>query len=436
MTLPTRPIDASLFESASSGQAFASSDDPGRAAGASRVAPDAGAEPAARTPPRLLQAAAPLLRALAAIQCAEQPPAGGLQALHDGLAGEVVEFCRACDREGVRHEHMLATRYALCTALDEALSCKPWAGGEHVSVGPWSRHALLQEFHREGEGGKTVFLLIARLAAQPRLHRDVLEVMLHILALGFMGDYRRRSDGQRELDGLRQHLLELIGRDAAPVELAPHARCQAPAVSAVATRRSWWLPTGVAMLLLALAGTWLWSTRLERPSRQLRENLLGLRASIDTGLRQRAGAAAAADLRAWLQAAPRGGAWELVREGSAWRIRFAADRMFETGSSALRPQMLPSLSELAQALRKSGAHVIVVGYTDDTPRGLGGAASNLALSLGRADEVASQLRRMGVDRQRIDAQGRGPADPLGDNTTPAGRARNRRVEIVLPDLGT
>ena len=435
MTLPTRPADTSLFESASSGQVFASSDDQRHAAGASRVAPEAGAEPAACAPPRLLQAAAPLLRALAAIQCAEEPPAGGLQALHDGLAGEVVEFCRACDRDGVRHEHMLATRYALCTALDEALSCKPWAGGEHVSVGPWSRHALLQEFHREGEGGKTVFLLIARLAVQPRLHRDVLEVMSHILALGFMGDYRRRPDGQRELDGLRQHLLELVGRDTAPVELAPHARCLEPA-SAVARRRSWWLPAGVAMVLVALACAWLWGTRLERPSRQLRENLLGLRASIDTELRQRAGAPVAADPRAWLQAPPRGGPWQLVREGSAWRIRFAADRMFETGSTALRPHMLPSLRELAQALRNSGAHVKVVGYTDDTPKGPGGAASNQALSRGRADEVAAQLRRMGVERWRIDAQGRGPADPLGDNTTAAGRARNRRVEIVLPDAGS
>lgn len=255
-------------------------------AAAGRRDPAPGARTDSRTATRLPHAATPLLRALAAIQCASEPPAGGLQALHDRLAREIVEFCRACDRAGVRHEHMLATRYALCTALDEALSCKPWAGGEDVSVGPWSQYALLQEFHQEGEGGKTVFLLIGRLAAQPQQHREVLEVMLHMLALGFMGDYRRRADGQRELEGLRHQLLTLLGCDGAGVELAPHARRREPLVAQPARHGLWWLLPAVAVALLLLVSLRVWSARLEQPSRQLREGLLSLRASIDATLRQ------------------------------------------------------------------------------------------------------------------------------------------------------
>lgn len=335
--------------------------------------PEAAAAPAGdavappRQSPRLLQAASALLRALAAIQCADEPPAEGLQALHDGLAREVVEFCRACDRAGVRHEHMLATRYALCTALDEALSCKPWAGGEHVSVGPWSRYALLQEFHQEGEGGKTVFLLIGRLAAQPQQHREVLEVMLHILALGFMGDYRRRADGQRELDGMRQHLLVLLGGDVVPVELAPHARLPEAAAPAGRWRLPWWLLCSGVVALMLLASARVWSSRLETPSRQLRESLLGLGASIDTALKPPSGAASPppvvvadpSDLQAWLREPVRAGQLELLRDAHGWRIRFAGDRMFETGSSTLNPQVLAVLRQVADALRARTGAVLV-----------------------------------------------------------------------------
>ncbi len=244
--------------------------------------PDAG--PAAAPTHALLDAAAPLLRALAAIQCAQEPPAAGLQPLHDRLAQEVLEFSRACDRAGLRQEQMLAARYALCTALDEALSCKPWAGGEQGSVGPWSQYALLQEFHQEGEGGRTVFPLIARLAAQPREHRDVLEVMLHILALGFMGDYRCRADGAQALEQVRRRLLCMLGGDTQPLTVAPHAmvaRVPRPG-------RPWGgvLACWVALLGLSVpvACAGVWRSQVQQESTALREQLLGLRAQAESAL--------------------------------------------------------------------------------------------------------------------------------------------------------
>ena len=234
----------------------------------------------------LLHAGAALLRALAAIQCADSAPAGDLRQLHDRLAQEVLEFSRACDRLGLREEHMLAARYALCTALDDALSCKPWAGGEHGSVGPWSQYALLQEFHHEGEGGRTAFVLIARLAAQAQEHRDVLELMLHILALGFMGDYRRRVDGRLELERIRRRLLVLVGDDGGPIDLAPHAQRETRATRRRILGEWWYLAPLLAMLALG-GSAWLWAHELAGQALGVREQLLSLGAGIDASLRPR-----------------------------------------------------------------------------------------------------------------------------------------------------
>lgn len=419
--------------------------EPGCAADAEDFAGPATAAEHSATPqtgtPRLLHAAAGLLRALAAIQCADEAPAQGLKALHDRLAQEVLEFSRICDRAGLRHEHMLAARYALCTALDEALNRKPWAGGEHVSVGPWSQYALLQEFHQEGEGGTTVFLLIGRLAAQPQEHRDVLEVMLHILALGFMGDYGCRVDGSHALEQVRQRLSLMLGGTQAPIEFTRHARpLPAPAMPTRWRRLAGRIvPVLVLGALLAL-GT-LWRNQLQRESASMRESLVGLRGAVDTALERspRApGTSSTADResdpRAWLDAAVRAGRVDVQPESGGWRIAFRGDDMFAPGSSALEAGVLAPLAQVAAAVRSRPTSVLVLGYTDDTSRGRK-PSINQELSQRRADAVARQLVLDGVPAEHLHALGRGSSDPRGDNSTPRGRARNRRVDIVLGPQG-
>jgi len=71
--------------------------------------------------------------------------------------------------------------------------------------------------------------------------------------------------------------------------------------------------------------------------------------------------------------------------------------------------------------------VKIGGYTDN----VGSAASNLALSQERADSVRSQLVSMGVDADRLTAEGYGEEHPVGDNSTDAGRAMNRRISMLV-----
>ena len=72
-------------------------------------------------------------------------------------------------------------------------------------------------------------------------------------------------------------------------------------------------------------------------------------------------------------------------------------------------------------------NVTLVGYTDD----VGSAKNNQKLSLKRAKAVKADLVQRGVDTSRVNAEGKGEADPIADNKTAEGRAKNRRIEAEL-----
>ncbi len=109
---------------------------------------------------------------------------------------------------------------------------------------------------------------------------------------------------------------------------------------------------------------------------------------------------------------------------------------FDTGKAVLRDGSKPTLQELGKVLQDNpDLGVEVVGHTDD----VGGAESNLRLSEARAAAVADALsRQYGIAAQRLKTRGVGQTVPLAANTTEAGRAQNRRVEIIaqLPETST
>ncbi|KLJ03002.1 cell envelope biogenesis protein OmpA [Luteimonas sp. FCS-9] len=101
---------------------------------------------------------------------------------------------------------------------------------------------------------------------------------------------------------------------------------------------------------------------------------------------------------------------------------------FRSGSATLTPLGAGILDEMAAKLQELGdARVQVVGHTDD----VGQRESNLALSHARAEAVRAHLARRGIDPQRISVLGRGPDEPIADNATEDGRARNRRIQFRL-----
>ncbi len=101
---------------------------------------------------------------------------------------------------------------------------------------------------------------------------------------------------------------------------------------------------------------------------------------------------------------------------------------FATDGAALSPAAEQTLNQVADKLKACpGVNVTINGYTDNT----GNDAINNQLSTTRADAVADYLIARGVTRDHLTAKGRGAADPVADNGSPDGQAKNRRVEILI-----
>ena len=114
-------------------------------------------------------------------------------------------------------------------------------------------------------------------------------------------------------------------------------------------------------------------------------------------------------------------------------VRLLTDNvLFDTGLADLKAQGLPLLGEVGALLGVDRVHPIVVeGHTDDVPISTSQFPSNWELSTARAAAVVRWLIGRGLPSRRFSAAGYADLHPLASNATAAGRARNRRVEVVL-----
>ncbi len=110
------------------------------------------------------------------------------------------------------------------------------------------------------------------------------------------------------------------------------------------------------------------------------------------------------------------------------RVEIPGDILFAFDRAVLRPGARAILAPLAAALSGEGGPIDIQGHTD----AVGPAAYNQVLSERRAAAVAHFLTAHGVKPERLRVHGYGEREPVADNTSDAGRARNRRVEIHLP----
>lgn len=110
------------------------------------------------------------------------------------------------------------------------------------------------------------------------------------------------------------------------------------------------------------------------------------------------------------------------------KLNIPADVSFDTGRADIKPNMRPILDQFASGLSgQPNTEVRIIGHADAT----GSDALNDQLSVQRAQATKSYLAMRGVDPNRIMVAGRGEREPIADNSTEAGRAKNRRVEIYL-----
>lgn len=104
---------------------------------------------------------------------------------------------------------------------------------------------------------------------------------------------------------------------------------------------------------------------------------------------------------------------------------------FKNNSDEILPQSSLILTATANVLRDAPMikKIRIEAHTDN----IGGADANMTLSQQRADAIMRRLTDQGIDSSRIEAQGFGDTRPLGDNNTPQGRAKNRRIDFIIVD---
>ena len=121
----------------------------------------------------------------------------------------------------------------------------------------------------------------------------------------------------------------------------------------------------------------------------------------------------------------------VTRQGDNIILNMPNSVTLDTNSSQVKAAGANTLSGVAMVLKEyEKTRVNVVGHTDSS----GGRDLNMRLSQERADSVGSNLITQGVDASPTSKSGGGPAQPVASNSTPAGKAQNRRVTITLSPL--
>ena len=371
----------------------------------------------------LLTAAGTLLALVAQLRSttSHHDPAG----LRVRLLEWVAEFEGLAGANGVPRPKVTAARYVLCAFIDEVIAQTPWGAG-----GVWAERNLLQEFHEERWGGEKAFQLLERLGQDPTTNADLLELFYVCLQLGFEGRYRGVANGRAQLDAIAERVRDVI-RPAMDSAAARTLSINWQGVDARERRRASALPlwAGFAAAGALLLGLFLLlNDRLETLASPVFHRIHSVPAALRVG---RADAAPRARLAPLLQAEVASGALQVRDEAQRSVLTLSADSLFVPGSAQIEPGRVALLQRVAQALKDLPGQVDVIGHTDNAAVGSLQFPSHWHLSRAQAQAVLAVLDQSGARGARMRAEGRADVEPVAGNDTPAGRTRNRRIEIEL-----
>jgi type VI secretion system protein ImpK len=387
----------------------------------------------------ILAAASPLLSIAPRIRHSATHP--DARRLKDELTQSVRRFEQQVEEAGVPHSQVIASRYVMCTFLDECAASTPWGGS-----GVWASDTLLVRLHNETWGGEKVFQLLTRLAQEPKAHIDLLELIYVCLSLGFEGRYRIAENGRSQLETVRERLFKMIKEERQGVEKSLSLRWR----PAVTESRRWFDMTPLwvmfALCLALVTGTYLlYRMLLNSYSNPVFAMLQDIRpapllATVGTMAAPKPDASAVlparqpelqrARLRGFLEPEIAAGLVAVDESAEKSVITLRGDGIFEPGSAQVNASVQALLGRIAAELRAHPGMVVVSGHTDSQPIRSLRFPSNFHLSQERADGVAKAIAAS-IGKARVRAEGKAESEPVAPNDTPAGRARNRRVTITL-----
>jgi type VI secretion system protein ImpK len=390
------------------------------AASAAPIAPNAGG----LNP--LLRAANPLLEL--AVPLRQLPTHPNVEELRTQLIQMMRTFETQGRASGIDDEKLGASRYCLCTFLDESIASTPWGAGM------WASRSLLVTFHNEASGGERFFLILQRLAQNPAANVDVLELIYVILGLGFEGRYRLIDGGRTQLDTIRERLETMIRtqRGAAERDLSVHWLPVKAERKPLLQLVPLWVAAAVACVLLVGVHLVL-SLRLNDESDRVFAALHGVRVAPPPLAAAKAAPppALAPKLSQFLAPEIAQGLVRVDEKPDRTIVEINGDGLFASGSAELTSSYLPLIRRIGDALKDVPGNVVVAGHTDNQRLLSARFPSNWHLSQARADVVKDMLAARAGSSGRFTAEGRGDTEPIAPNDTPANRAKNRRVDITI-----
>ena len=395
-------------------------------------------ELAARNENPIMRAAGPLLVLLGRMRVAV------LRASFASLMEQVASAINFFDKEvraaGFSGEQATSAKYIICATADDIVQNIP-TEDRHV----WAQYSMTSRFFGDRVGGIRFFEELDRLLRDPTTNYNLLELQHACLALGFQGVHNTASGGAAQLQQIQRNLYETLRR-VRPMSnrgLSPRWQGLALALKRTRIHVPLWAIAGIAAL--ALFGSFIYMRMIvvghaEAVAAEISELNSREKVSLQRRLPapppapvaspaqitqlQRIRAALAPEITAGSITVDPAGNWIAIRVGNLI--------LFNSGQANVLPQFNPVADRIAQIIEKEVGPLQIVGHTDNQPISpTNPFKNNQQLSLERAKSVASMIRGKLSDPSRLTLDGRGPDEPIADNKTPDGRARNRRVEVLV-----
>ena len=360
--------------------------------------------------------------------------------LMDHVTREMDAFERNAIAAGVDPHVARVGTYCLCGTADDIVQNLP---GADKSV--WLQYSMVARVFNMRDSGVGFFQEVEKAMQAPGQNYNLLELMLTCLSLGFEGRFRTEPNGAVQLARWRSSIYETMRRVEArpdedisinwlPVLLGDRRRFGGIPVWAIA---------GIAAAIVVAFYATL-STLVNRDGAAVADTLYSMHpTSFKVALERSAGPAFVAKssqlerIQATLAPEISNGSVAVGTKGDFIYVRVGNLLLFESGAATVKPQFAELAGRIAETLNGEQGPVKILGFTDSIqPSGRGQYKTNLDLSVARADGVATVIREQLFDKERVTVEGKGAADPIGDNGTKAGRAENRRVEILVAREGT
>lgn len=382
-----------------------------------------------------LRAAAPLLLLLGRLRV--QLATASFSNLMEQVAASIEDFEKETRGSGASAEQVRAAKYIVCATADDIVQNIP-TDERHV----WAQYSMLSRFFGERVGGVRFFEELEKAKLDPSGNYHLLELIHACLGVGFQGMHRTSGGGAAALQQIQRNLYELLRRTRAQSrELSPRWQGQAIAPEAMRFQVPLW--ASVAVVGAVLLGLFLLlRTLLTGNAEATATELALLHPTSEIGIQRRVYAppppppppppeSQAGRFQDALKAEINDSSVVVIESGNQVVLRLAA-ALFPPADARVKPAFTGLLQRLATLLEKQTGPIKVVGHTDAIPIKTVRFPSNFVLSEARAKAVADILKAGLSKPDRVAIEGKGSDVPIASNKTPEGRARNRRVDIVVP----